>query len=308
MGVASGSSAGSDKNGALKVTVLGTGTMGSAFAANLCRAGVATTVWNRTAATAEPLAAVGATVASDPSTAVASADAVITMLPDASAITSVLDHQRALDAFAHGAALVQMGTIGLAGTDRMAALVAERRPDVTFVDAPVSGSKGPAERGELLILASGPFTERTRLGPLFDALGRRTLWLGDAGQGMRLKLVLNAWLAFVMEGMAETAALADELGVTHAQLEEALDGSPLATTWALDKLARIDSGDYTPEFSLAWATKDVGLALDAVLHRLPALAAIGVQWRRAVGDGYGSLDVSAARPALEPQSSRARSA
>jgi len=296
------------ENRRLTVTVLGTGTMGSAFAANLCRAGFATTVWDRAPANASPLAALGATVASDPAEAVADADAVITMLPDADAVTSVMDHQRILDAVAPRAALVQMGTIGLAGTDRMAALVAERRPDVSFVDAPVSGSKGPAERGQLLILASGPSAVRTMLEPVFDALGRRTLWLGEAGQGMRLKLVLNAWLAFVMEGLAETAALADELGVPHAQLEEALDGSPLAAAWALDKLKKIDSRDYAPEFSLAWATKDVGLALDSILHRLPALDAIGEQWQRAVGEGFGSLDVSAARPALEPQSSRSRSA
>jgi 3-hydroxyisobutyrate dehydrogenase len=146
------------------------------------------------------------------------------------------------------------------------------------------------------------------LDPVFDALGRRTLWLGDAGQGMRLKLVLNAWLAFVMEGTAETAALADELGVTHAELEDALDGSPLLAPWALDKLKKIDTGDYATEFSLAWATKDVGLALDAVLQRLPALAAIGEQWQRAVGDGYGNLDVSASRLALQQQSSQVPSA
>lgn len=284
----------------LKVTVLGTGTMGSAFATNLRRVGIDTTVWDRTPASTVAAAAAGATVASKPTEAVADTDVVITMLPDADAVSSVLDHQGTLKALAPHATWVQMGTIGLSGTDRMAALVAEQRPDVSFVDAPVSGSKGPAQRGELLILASGPAGARLRLEPVFDALGRRTLWLGEAGQGMRLKLVLNAWLAFVMEGTAETAALADALGVTHAQMEEALDGSPLAAPWAIDKLHKIDSGDYAPEFSLAWATKDVGLALDSTLNRLPALAAIGEQWRRAVGHGFGSLDVSAARPALEP--------
>ena len=292
----------------MNVTVLGTGTMGSAFATNLCAEGIATTVWDRSPANAAPLAASGATVASSATEAVASADVVITMLPDADAVTSVMDHQRILDALAPGATLVQMGTIGLAGTDRMAALVTERRPDVSFVDAPVSGSKGPAEHGQLLILASGPSTVRNNLEPVFDTLGRRTLWLGDAGQGMRLKLVLNAWLAFVMEGLAETAALADELGVSHTELEDALDGSPLAAPWALDKLKKIDTGDYAAEFSLAWATKDVGLALDAVLQHLPALAAIGEQWQRAVGSGYGNLDVSASRLALEQQTSHAPSA
>src|SRR5438309_9303599 len=133
------------ENRPMKLTVLGTGTMGSAFAANLYREGFATTVWDRAPANAAPLAALGAIVASDPTEAVASADAVITMLPDANAVTSVMDYQRTLDAFAADAVWVQMGTIGLAGSDRMAALVAQRRPDVSFVDAPVSGSKTPAE-------------------------------------------------------------------------------------------------------------------------------------------------------------------
>jgi 3-hydroxyisobutyrate dehydrogenase len=283
--------------------------MGAAFAINLRHAGIDTTVWDRRPDSTVASAAAGATVASSPTEAVAHADVVITMLPDADAVTDVLDDQGTLKAFAPKGTWVQMGTIGLAGTDRMAALVAEQRPDVSFVDAPVSGSKTPAEHAQLLILASGPPAVRTQLEPVFDALGRRTLWLGEAGQGMRLKLVLNAWMAFVMEGLAETTALADALGVTHAQLEEALDGSPLAAPWALDKLTnKIDSGDYAPEFSLAWATKDVGLALDSAHRHLPALAAIGEQWRQAVSEGYGSLDISAARPALEPRGAHAGSA
>jgi 3-hydroxyisobutyrate dehydrogenase len=268
--------------------------MGAAFAINLRHAGIDTTVWDRTPDSTVASAAAGATVASSPTEAVAHADVVITMLPDADAVTDVLDDQGTLKAFAPKGTWVQMGTIGLAGTDRMAALVAEQRPDVSFVDAPVSGSKTPAEHAQLLILASGPPAVRTQLEPVFDALGRRTLWLGEAGQGMRLKLVLNAWMAFVMEGLAETTALADALGVTHAQLEEALDGSPLAAPWALDKLTnKIDSGDF---------------ALDSAHRHLPALAAIGEQWRQAVSEGYGSLDISAARPALEPRGAHAGSA
>jgi 3-hydroxyisobutyrate dehydrogenase len=292
----------------MNVTVLGTGTMGSAIAANLCREGFATTVWDRTPANAAPLAALGATIAPSAAEAVVNADSVITMLPDADAVTSVLDDQGTLAALAHGAVWVQMGTIGVAGTDSMAALVAERRPDVSFVDAPVSGSKVPAERGELLILASGPPDIRTRLEPLFEALGRRTMWLGAAGQGMRLKLVLNTWLAFLMEGLAETAALADELGVAHADIVEALEGGPLAAPQAIAKLQKIDARDYDAEFSLAWALKDVDLALESVTDRFPALAAIAEQWHHAVAEGYGALDISAARLALGQQSNRLRSA
>src|SRR5581483_11517878 len=134
--------------------------------------------------------------------------------------------------------------------------------------------------------------------PVFAALGRRTVWLGDAGSGMRMKVVLNAWMAFVMEGLAETLTLADDLGVEHAQIFDVLDGSPLAAPWAVTKAHKIDAGDYSAEFALEWALKDVDLALNSVLDRLPALAAISDQWHRATVEGYGRLDLSAARLAL----------
>jgi 3-hydroxyisobutyrate dehydrogenase len=216
----------------------------------------------------------------------------------------VLDHQGTLDAFPREAAWVQMGTIGLGATEHLATLTAARRPDVRFVDAPVSGSKGPAQRGELLILASGPAGLEAELAPVFECLGQRTIWLGEAGRGTRLKLVLNTWLAFLMEGLAETMALADELGITHAELLDGLEGGPLAAPAAIAKLHKIDARDYGHEFALAWAAKDVELALNAVRNSFPALTAIAEQWQRAVDEGYGDLDVSAARLALGQPSDR----
>ncbi|MCU1378242.1 MAG: hypothetical protein JWN29_1225 [Acidimicrobiales bacterium] len=287
----------------MSVTVLGTGTMGSRIAANVCRAGIATAVWDKSPANAAALSDLGATVASSAAEAVAGADIVITMLPDADAVMSVFDEQGTLNALAPGAIWVQMGTIGVAATDRLAALRAERRPDVSFVDAPVSGSKDPAESGQLLILASGPAGLEVKLEAVFNAIGRRTMWLGAAGQGTRLKLVLNTWIAFLMEGLAETVSLADGLGVPHAELAEALEGGPLAAPQAIAKLRKIDAQDYDPEFALAWALKDVNLALESGVEHLPALAAIGDQWRRAVAAGYGGLDISAARLGLQEQTS-----
>jgi 3-hydroxyisobutyrate dehydrogenase len=282
----------------MQITVLGMGTMGSAIASNLCRQGFTTTVWDRTLQKAKALTALGATAAPRSTDAVAGADAVITMLSDADAVLSVVDHQGTLDAFPTGAAWIQMGTIGLRATDRLAALTAQRRPDVPFVDAPVSGSRGPAQKGELLVFASGPSGIEARLQPVFDAVGHRTIWLGEAGRGTRLKLVLNTWLAFLMEGMAETVTLADDLGIAHDELLGALDGGPMASPAAIAKLHKLDAGDYEHEFALAWASKDVDLALHATLDRLPALAAIAEQWHVAVAEGYGSLDVSAVRLAL----------
>jgi 3-hydroxyisobutyrate dehydrogenase len=288
------------------VAVIGTGTMGLAMAANLCRAGLTTIVWDRKPSAAASLAVFGASVASTPSEAVRSADVVITMLTDANAVTSVAVDQGMLAALPPGAVWAQMGTIGVDATDRLAALVAERRPDVAFVDAPVSGSKGPAERGELFVLASGPPDVIDALGPVFAAVGQRTISMGEAGRGTRLKLVLNSWLAFLMEGIAETAALADALGITTDELVRALAGGPLAAPAVIAKLTKIDADDYTPEFSLALALKDVDLALASTLRRLPGMSAISAQWHGAVGQGLGGLDVSAAALALDSTALAAR--
>jgi 3-hydroxyisobutyrate dehydrogenase len=288
----------------MNVTVLGTGTMGSGIAANLCRAGFDTTVWDRTPSNATALVAQGATLAHRPTEAVAGADVVITMLPDADAVLSVFEDGRTLDALASGAVWVQMGTIGVQATEQLAVLTAARRPDVTFVDAPVSGSKAPAEQGQLMVLASGPPSLEATLQPVFDAIGRWTVWLGEAGQGSRLKLVLNSWLAFMMEGLAEVMALTDDLGIDHDDLLSAFEAGPLATPAIVAKLRKIDSGDYAHEFALGWASKDVDLALESSPNRFPALAAIGEQWHRAVADGYGQLDVSAARLALGRRNER----
>jgi 3-hydroxyisobutyrate dehydrogenase len=173
-----------------------------------------------------------------------------------------------------------------------------RRPDVVFVDAPVSGSKGPAERGELTVLASGDADQIDRLGPVFAALGQRTMYLGEAGRGTRLKLVMNSWLAFLIEGVAESVALSDSLGIAPGDLRQALNNGPLDAPAAMAKLMKIESDDFVPEFALSMALKDVDLALGSTKRALPAMAAISEQWHRAVDYGLGHLDVSAANLAL----------
>ncbi len=165
------------------VTVIGAGIMGSAMTRNLVAAGVNTRVWDRSAAATAPLAAAGAVAAPSAREAVQDADVVITMLSTADAVESVIFDGGVTDAFADGCAWAQMGTIGIEATRRIRDRLAAQRPGVLFVDAPVSGSKGPAEQGQLLILASGPAAAAGRVGPVFGILGRKTVWLGEARPG-----------------------------------------------------------------------------------------------------------------------------
>ncbi len=281
------------------VAVLGLGIMGSAMARNLIAANLRTTVWNRSPSAMAPLSEAGARVAHSPDEAVQGAPIVITMLPTADVLNAVIFDGSVAEAFSRGAVWAQMGTIGLAATTDIASKLRKLRPDVLFVDAPVSGSKGPAEAGELLILASGPVEAKAILDPAFSAIGRKTVWLGEAGQGSRMKLVVNAYMSAVIEGVAEALELADRLGVDSSELAEAIEGGPLDAPIADAKLHKMERGDLAPEFPLEWALKDVDLALAAAGgDRLPMLTALSRQWRAAVDAGHGREDVSAARMAL----------
>ena len=163
------------------VAVLGTGAMGHGMAVSALRAGIPTIVWNRTTEATRDLAEAGAQVTGSAADAARGAAIVVTMVTDADAVLSIATDQGMLAALAPGAIWVQMSTIGVAGTDRIAAMVSAERPDVVLIDAPVSGSRDPAERGELTILASGPAEGRSRVAPLFGALGQQTIWVGETG-------------------------------------------------------------------------------------------------------------------------------
>ena len=285
------------------VAVIGAGIMGSAMTRNLVAAGLNTRVWDGSPAATTPLAAAGAVVAPSAREAVRDAAVVITMLPTADAVESVIFDGGVADAFADGCVWAQMGTIGVEATRRIRDRLAAQRPGVMFVDAPVSGSKGPAEQGQLLILASGPAAAADRINPVFDILGRKTVWLGEAGKGSLVKLVVNTYMSILIEGVAETMELADRLGIGHQELAECIEGGPLDAPIADAKLHKMDRGDFAAEFPLEWALKDVDLAISAAGDETPPLlAALSGQWHAAVAAGHGRQDISAARLALAGRS------
>jgi 3-hydroxyisobutyrate dehydrogenase len=273
--------------------------MGAGMAERLLDLGFAVDVWDRTPAAAARLAELGATAHGQPADAIRVADVVVTMLATADAVTEVMLGQNALAATRLDGIWAQMGTIGVDATQGLIAAVAQRRPDVAFVDAPVTGTREPARNGQLTILASGPDRAGPTLEPVFGALGQRVLWLGPAGLGTRLKLVLNTWLAFEVEAVAEVSAAADRLGVPYDSLLAAVRGGPLASGTALARLAKMENSDHSPQFPLEWALKDLDLTAAATgLEAIPVARAIAERWRSLVGQGAGRLDVSAARLGL----------
>jgi 3-hydroxyisobutyrate dehydrogenase len=276
------------------VAVLGTGRMGAPIARNLLRAGYPVAVWNRDPNGAAPLEGDGATLASSPAAAVRGADVVITMVTDGDAVAqTMVGSSGALETLRPGSVWIQMGTIGVEWTERFATLAAAH--GIQFVDAPVSGSDGPARDGTLMLLVSGPEETRAGLQPIFDAIGHKTLWLGPAGNGSRLKLVLNSWLAAQIEGVAETIALTQALGLDSHLFLEAIDGQPLGSPYAVAKGRAMIAGDYSPGFALRLGLKDVDLALDVAREgnlELPITSAVARRFEQAVADGHADDDVA----------------
>jgi 3-hydroxyisobutyrate dehydrogenase len=278
----------------ITVAFLGVGQMGAPMAARLIAAGFNVRVWNRSKTRVEELVRLGGIEASTPSTAAASADVVITMLPDGLATENVMEG--ADGAFAtvpRGALWLQMGTIGIEWTEQFKKSSSDE--GVLFVDAPVSGSVVPASAGQLLILASGPNESHVRAERVFKVLGRHTFWLGDAGAGSRAKLVLNNWLVDLVELTAETLNVATALGLDPRGVVKILADAPIGSPYAVAKARNMLDGDFSSSFALKHAVKDASLALEAarsVDQELPLTSSLISTWQRALADGAGDLDLS----------------
>jgi 3-hydroxyisobutyrate dehydrogenase len=266
------------------------------MARNLLRAGFGVRVWNRTMAKAAALAADGARPAADPAEAAADVDVLITMLTDGAAVEGAMTGpDGALSMLRSGAIWIQMSTVGVEWTDRLADFADLH--GVTFVDAPVSGSSEPADRGELEILAGGAGQARPRIEPIFDVLGRRTVWLDRVGDGSRLKLALNNWLVVLVEAMSETLTFSEALGLEPHVFLETIAGGPLASAYAMTKGAAMLDENFVPGFPLRHAVKDAELAMSAANRHgteLTLTDALLPHWREAVVEGHGDEDVAAA--------------
>jgi 3-hydroxyisobutyrate dehydrogenase len=216
------------------------------------------------------------------------------MLTDADATLAAMSGPDGGAAGSEGAVWAQMGTIGVEGSERCAELARDR--GLVYFDAPVLGTKQPAEEGQLVILASGPEAPREPLEPFFDAVGKRTIWVGDAGSGSKLKVVVNAWICAVVEGTAEMLRLAGALGLEPQLALDALEDGPLDTPYMRMKGNAMLAGDFTPSFRLALAAKDARLAVAAGEEagaEVPAIEAIAAQLT-AVAEAHPDEDIAAA--------------
>ena len=274
-------------------SVLGTGIMGAAMARSLLREGHEVTVWNRSTEKARPLADDGARVADTATDAVAGADVVITMLFDTGAVADVM--ATALEHTALGAVWVQSSTVGVEGTRRLSAMAQEK--GVAFLDAPVIGTKAPAEKGQLVVLASGPQDLEETVRPVFDAVGARTQWVSaTVGDASRLKLAVNAWIATVVNGVAQSIAMSRGLGLDPQQFLDAVSGQAIDAPYVQLKGKAMIDDDYTPSFELDGVIKDVDLVLEAMGEAgtdITLTTALRDRLSVSSGDGHGADDMAA---------------
>jgi 3-hydroxyisobutyrate dehydrogenase len=273
----------------MKVTILGAGGMGSAMAARLSEVGHQVTIWDRHPDHAQLAATVGVTVATDPASAVADASVVVTVVTNGEAVQAVAEQM--LPAMRPEAVWVQASTVGAEWADRLRALAdSDGR---TMLDAPVSGSTGPARNGTLSWLVAGPTTAVEAARPVLDGLGERILVVGTASQASRLKLVVNTWMTAATIAMADALAACDRLGIARSSLLEVLDGGPLAMPYALQKAKLMNDGNFTAGFPVELALKDVRLAAQAEGQERPLVHVVEERLQRAIDAGHARDDVAA---------------
>jgi len=278
----------------MHVSVLGTGLMGAGMAHSLLRSGLDVTVWNRTSGRAAPLAADGARVAGTAAEAVAGADAVVTMLWDGDSVAEVMT--QALPSAPAGIVWVQTSTVSLRdAADRLPALAA--RHGARYIDAPVLGTRQPAEEGKLTVLAAAPEQLRDWIAPVFGAIGARTVWVGErAGDGTRLKLVANSWVATVVTAAAQAIAFARDLGLDPQVFLDMVKGGAVDTPYLHLKGQAMIAGVFPASFVVDGAVKDTGLIAAAMREAgtdATLIDAVGQLYRKAAGAGHGEEDFAA---------------
>jgi 3-hydroxyisobutyrate dehydrogenase-like beta-hydroxyacid dehydrogenase len=279
----------------MEIGFIGLGIMGSRMAANLLKNDYHLVVYNRTAQKAEPLLAKGATWAENPASLAESADILFTILADPDAVqNTALGPSGFLDRMRPGTIWVDSSTVNPSFTKRMAQEAHERR--VHFVDAPVAGTKGPAEQAQLTFLVGGDAEDVQTCRPFFEAMGKKIVHLGPNGMGTSAKMVVNLLLGEAMLAFSEALALGQSLDIPMEGLMDLLVGGAVAAPFTAGKRAKIENSQYEPDFPLKWMRKDLQLVSLTGCEQgvaLPTENAAKEIYTLAERQGWGELDFSA---------------
>jgi 3-hydroxyisobutyrate dehydrogenase len=246
------------------------------MAQRLLDQGIEVLAWDRNPEQVAALVERGAKRGDEPAEVVRGADVVITMLPTAPIVLDVVEPL--LEDWPEATIWLQMSSVGAAEADQLVEIAQAHH--VLLVDAPVSGSTHPAEEGELTILASGPGSSRAAVEPVFEVLGSRVLWVGEAGMGSRLKMAANHWMIAMTAALAESMHLCEAMGLDQRQFVDLLDGGPLGSAYGLMKLKEMLAHDYPVGFPVRLALKDLELVREVEQSSNAAMPLLDVVYER----------------------------
>ncbi|QRG68519.1 NAD(P)-dependent oxidoreductase [Brevibacillus choshinensis] len=281
----------------MKIGWIGSGNMGIPMAGNLLAAGHELSVWNRTPEKAEPLIALGAKGASTIAQLVDEADILFTMVSDDAAVKEIYTGPDGILATpGRGKLAIDMSTVS-PDTSRFLAEHCQQA-GFRFLDAPVSGSVGPAKEGTLVIMVGGDKDAYEEAKPLLDKLGKVALHLGPNGAGTSAKLAINLLLGITVQGVSETLLFARSLGISTEQMLNIISESAVGTPLIRGKAASLLADNYPAAFALKHMAKDLRLAREAGVST-PLAESAGASYRHALEEGLGDLDLMAIIKHLE---------
>lgn len=278
-----------------EIGFIGLGIMGKAMSINLLRHGFKLTVWNRTLSRCDELVEHGASVAETPAAVVKKCKYTIAMLSDpAAALSVVFDKDGILEQMCGGKGYIDMSTVDADTSSKLSEAITSKGG--SFLEAPVSGSKKPAEDGQLVILAAGEKALYEESLPAFNVLGKKSFFLGQVGNGAKMKLVVNMIMGSMMNAFSEGLVLADKSGLDPHTLLDVLDLGAIANPMFRMKGPTMIKSNYSPAFPLKHQQKDMRLALalgDESAVAMPVAAAANEAFKKARSTGLGDFDFSA---------------
>jgi len=286
---------------ALKVGFIGLGIMGQPMALNIVKGGYELTVFNRSGKKAKPLADAGATVAATPKAVAEASDAIVLMLAGPEAIDAVLTQPAGLMAgLKKGQALINMSTVSPQYSKQLAEKLELK--SVVAVDAPVSGSRKPAEQGALVILAGGPRDKIAELEPLLMCMGKKVVYCGSTGQGSSMKMAVNLLLGIMAAGISEAVNLGQKCGLDTATMLETMLAGPMGCALFEFKKPMLIDGNFTAQFPLKHMTKDIRFALQTADEKgamVPIGHTVFQLYRQSMGQGLAEMDFAAVKKVFE---------
>ena len=289
-----------------KIGFIGLGIMGQPMAKNVFKAGYELAVYNRSAEKTKPLAEAGARVASSPKEAAEGADVIILMLAGPEAIDAVLEGPDGILAgMGEGQTLVNMSTVSPQYSKELHDRLKAR--SCISIDAPVSGSRKPAEEGALVILAGGPRGKVTELDPLFLTMGKKVVYCGDAGQGSSMKLAANLLLGTMVGGLCEAVNFGEKCGLSVETMLDTMLSGPMGCALFEFKKEMLIKDTFSAQFPLKHMTKDIRFALQTADENgaaTPVAHTVFQLYRESMGRDLSDMDFAAVKKVLEARSDR----